>query len=71
MEFFTKNEMTVVSYPPYSPDLAPCDFCLFPRLKINLKGCHCDTIWVIKAESQVVLNTLTAQDFQDVFKKWQ
>jgi hypothetical protein len=26
---------------------------------------------VIEAESQVVLNTLTEQDFQDAFKKWQ
>jgi hypothetical protein len=26
---------------------------------------------VIEAESQVVLNTLTEQDFQNAFKKWQ
>jgi len=24
--------------PPYSPDLAPCDFFLFPRMKRDLKG---------------------------------
>jgi hypothetical protein len=37
-------------------------------LKIKLKGPHFDTTEVIKAELQVVLNTLTEHDFQDVFK---
>ena len=32
-EFLTKHEPTVVPHPPYSPDLAPADFFLFPKLK--------------------------------------
>ncbi|VVC36211.1 Transposase, type 1 [Cinara cedri] len=36
--FLTKNDMTTVSHPPYSPDLSPCDFFLFPRMKRNMKG---------------------------------
>ena len=30
-----KNNMTVIPHPPYSPDLAPCDFFLFPKLKFG------------------------------------
>jgi len=30
----------VLSHPPYSPDLAPSDFHLFPHLKTDLKGIH-------------------------------
>jgi hypothetical protein len=30
--------MTVVPHPPYSSHLAPCDFLLFPQLKMALKG---------------------------------
>jgi histone-lysine N-methyltransferase SETMAR len=30
--------LTVVSHPPYSPDLAPSDFYLFPHLKKALRG---------------------------------
>jgi hypothetical protein len=30
----------VVPHPPYSPDLAPSDFWLFPNLKETLKGQH-------------------------------
>jgi hypothetical protein len=52
--------MTVVLHPPY--------FSLFPRLKIKLKGRHFDTIEVIEAESQAVLNTLTEHDFRDACK---
>jgi hypothetical protein len=37
-------------------------------LKIRLKGLHFDTIEVIEAESQAVLNILTEQDLQDAFK---
>ena len=27
-----------MDHPPYSPELAPCDFWLFPKLKSALKG---------------------------------
>jgi hypothetical protein len=37
-EFLTKNKMAVVPHPMYSPDLAPCDFFLLPKMKIKLKG---------------------------------
>ena len=37
-EFLTKYEMTVVLQPPYSADLVPADFFLFPKLKSSLKG---------------------------------
>jgi transposase len=41
--FFTKNNINVVPHPPYSPDLAPYDFSLFPWLKLKLKGRCFDT----------------------------
>jgi hypothetical protein len=34
----TKPHTNQVCQPPYSPDLAPCDFWLFPKLKSPLKG---------------------------------
>jgi histone-lysine N-methyltransferase SETMAR len=67
--FFTKNKITFVLHPTYSLDMALCDFSLFSRLKIKLKGCRFDAIEVIQAESQAVLNTLTEHGFQDAFKK--
>jgi hypothetical protein len=48
--------MAVIPYPPYSPDLAPCYFFLFPKMKLKLKGRRFDTIEEIQAESQTVLH---------------
>ena len=32
------EKVKVLNHPPYSPDLSPCDFFLFPRLKKMLSG---------------------------------
>jgi histone-lysine N-methyltransferase SETMAR len=43
-EFLAEKKISVVPHPPYSPDLAPCDFFLFPRIKIKLKGRRFDDV---------------------------
>jgi len=62
-QFLAKNKMAVIPHPPYSPDLSPCDFFLFPKMKLKLKGRRFDTIEEIQAESQKVLDTLIEKDF--------
>ncbi|CAD7012591.1 unnamed protein product [Ceratitis capitata] len=37
-DFLAKNNTLMMSQPPYSPDLAPCDFFFFPKLKRTMKG---------------------------------
>ena len=54
-----------VHHPPYSPDLAPCDFCLFP----NLRGCRYETIEEMKEAVTKVIDTLTHEDFDGAFQK--
>jgi hypothetical protein len=36
--FLAKHGIPKVRQAPYSPDITPCDFWLFPRLKTQLKG---------------------------------
>jgi hypothetical protein len=60
--------MVVIPHPPYSPDMAPCDLFLFPKMKLKRKGLRFDTTEEIQAESQRVLDTLTEKDFQKVPK---
>ena len=43
-DYLTKMGIKTVSQPPYCPDLAPCDFCLFPKLR----GCRYETIEEMK-----------------------
>ena len=54
-----------VPYPPYSPDLAPCDFWLFPKLR----GCRYDTIEEMKEAVTKVIDTQTQDDFYGAFKE--
>jgi hypothetical protein len=61
--------MAVIPHPPYSSDLAPYDFFLFSKNKLQLKRRRFDTIEGIQAESHRVLDTLTEKDFQEVFQK--
>jgi len=70
-EFLTKNKMTTVPHPTYSPDLTPCNFYVFPTMKLQLKRPCIASIEVIQAESQKVLNMLTPADFNECFQKWQ
>ena len=58
-DFLTKMGIKTVPQPPYSPDLAPCDFWLFPKLKEKLRGCRYETIKEIKEAVTKVIDTLT------------
>jgi hypothetical protein len=42
--------MAVNPYPLYSPDFSTCDFLLFPKMKLKLKGRRFDTIQEIQAK---------------------
>ncbi len=44
---------------PHRPDLAPCDFWLFPKLKEKLRGCRYETIEEMKEAVTKVIDTLT------------
>ena len=54
-----------VRHPPYSPDLAPCDFCLFPKLR----GCRYETIEEMKEAMTKVVDSLTLENFHERYNK--
>ena len=58
-----------VPHHPYSPDLAPCDFCLFPKLKEKFRGCCYEIIEEMKKAVTKVIDTLTQEDFHGAFQK--
>ena len=57
-------DIIIVPHPLYSPDLAPCDFCLFSKLK----GCRYETIEEITEAVTKVTDTLTQEDFHGAFQ---
>ena len=58
-----KMDIKTVPRPPYSPDLASSDFCLFPKLR----GCGCEAIEAMKEAVTKVIDTLTQEDFHGAF----
>jgi hypothetical protein len=71
MSLKTTELMTyVVPHPPYSLDLSPCDFTLFPKLKIKLKGRCFETVSDIQRELQTALNSIKENDFHSAFEAW-
>ena len=54
-----------VPHPPYSPDLGPSDFCLFPKLT----GCSYETIEEMNEAVTKVIDTLTQENFDGAFHK--
>ena len=57
--------INTVPQPPYSPDLVPCDFCLFPKLR----GCRYETIEEMKEAVTKVIDTLPQEDFHGALPK--
>ena len=55
-----------VLHPPFSPDLARCDFCFFPKLR----GWRYETTEEMKEAITKVIDTLTHEDFHGAFQKF-
>ena len=68
-KFLAKNNALMMPQPPYSPDLVPCDFFLFPKLKRPMKGRRYAEI-EIKVASKEELNKITKNDFLKCFEDW-
>ena len=54
-----------VPHRSYGPDLAPCDFWLFPKLR----GCRYETIEEMKEAVMKVIDMLAQEDFHRPFQK--
>ena len=63
-DYLTKIGIKTVPQPSYSPDLAPCDFWSFPRLR----GYRYETIEEMKEAVTKVIDTLTQEDFHGAFQ---
>jgi [histone H3]-lysine36 N-dimethyltransferase SETMAR len=71
VEYLAKHNVPLVPQPPYSPDLSPPDFFLFPRLKRFLKGHRFQDVSTIIENTTRELMSISKEDFQSCFAKWQ
>jgi hypothetical protein len=62
--------MVIIPRPPYSPEVSPCGFALFPKLKMKLKGRRFETVSDIRRDSQAVLDSIKENYFRRDFEEW-
>ena len=63
-EFLIKKQICVMDYPPYSPDLSPCDYFLFIKLKTAIKGAFYDDVPTIQSIVTQVLKNIPKTEFK-------
>jgi histone-lysine N-methyltransferase SETMAR len=68
-KYLTAKGIKTIPHPPYSPDLAPADFFLFPKLKSELAGISLaqDTF---KTTWEGVVRSITKDEFAAAFQRW-
>jgi len=69
-QFLAKNSITKMDHPPYSSELAPCDFWLFLKLKNALKGQRFADLSNTQRNVKMLLRGIPENDFQDCFWQW-
>ena len=68
--FLATKQITVLEHPAYSPDLAPGDFFLLPKIKEILKGRHFDDTDDIRSNTTAALKAIPQNHFQNCFEGW-
>lgn len=69
-EFLYKERVVVLPHPPYSPDLSPCDFYLFLKLKKHLSGRRYRSRSSLGSAIHQFLNGISKKEYANVFRKW-
>ncbi len=70
-EFLEEKGIETVPHPPYSPDLAPCDFWLFPEVKKALRGVRFTSNHQVVKAVEARCKELSKDGLSFVFQKWQ
>ena len=69
-EFLATKQITMLEHPAYSPDLAPDDFLLFPKINEILKERHFDDTDDIRSNTTAALKAIQQNQFQNCFEGW-
>ena len=68
--FLASEKVKVLNHPPYSPDLSPCDFFLFPRLKKMLSGNKYTSRSSLGGAIYQCLQQIPKEDYLSAFRNW-
>ena len=60
----------LLEHSPYSPDLAPMDFCAFPEIKAKLQGRRFDSTSDLTKAARTVVSTFSEDWYAEIYRKW-
>lgn len=66
-DFLVKNGILSINHSPYSPDMAPCDYFLFGRLHLPMKGKRYADVEAIQKASTIILKDMPADELKSSF----
>ena len=69
-DYLESQKIKVLAHPPYSPDLAPCDFWLFPLVKNKLAGRKFARPENLARAIGAVLKSIPQKDYRKCFSDW-
>ena len=69
-EFLEDSGLRTLPHPPYSPDLAPCDFWLFPTIKNELRGRRFSSNEELVGALFKVIEAIPKDEWKMCFQKW-
>jgi transposase len=70
-EYLKEKRIKLLPHPPYSPDLAPCDFYLFPKIKHELGGKSFNSIENLSRAIQAIVDAIPKEEYYKSFQNWQ
>ena len=69
-DFLAEKSVQELQHPPYSPDLTPCDFFVFPSVKKKLRGKRFESAEAAVAAFVDGIESMPASAWRECFEKW-
>lgn len=60
----------LIKHPPYSPDLAPFDFAIFPTIKSHLKGYKFESFKQLQNTTNAIIKMYPQEWYENIFNQW-
>jgi len=66
-DYLTKNHILTINHSPYSPDMAPCDFYLFGKMHLPMKGKRYADVEAIQKACTGILAAIPGNELKHSF----
>lgn len=68
--YLKEKNVELVDHPPYSPDLSPCDYFLFPKIKTKLRGQRFQTPDEAVEAYKNLVSEMPVSEWHKCFETW-